>query len=190
MIIDYKYVLMQFVLVNIAIYKLSKSDNIFLTIFKLFIKSVIKLGNLVVVLQGLYDPFLSFVSLYLYFFEFRCHILSTDEVIKLKNDMFSVAGQLNKMRSTLDNLKVANNVKLISDKDGIALDVPSAMSDKDAEILKQKVAIADRVFNTQLEEFKKLLELDKSKNGGMFNKSYNKYINELENSYKSLFDAK
>lgn len=108
----------------------------------------------------------------------------------LNQDMRVVLLQLRKMLFDMDNLKRKNNLELIIDKNNnlfLEVDENSSLSEQDIYTLTQKINIADRVFNTQIVEYEKLVAKDKNLYKGVLSKGFENSLNRIKADHEKLF---
>ena len=121
-------------------------------------------------------------------FYFTFSVFPTHEQEKLNQDMHSTLGQLHKMAYNLEKLKRENNLKLILDKEGnLSIDAPNTISDNDLLAISKRVGIIDRVYNSQLEEYNKLMNKDRELNESHFSTGFDKSYNTVTNLHKNVF---
>jgi hypothetical protein len=109
---------------------------------------------------------------------------------KLNDDMHATLKQLQKMVYNLSDIKSTNKIELIIESNkSLSIDTTDKtnLSDEDINKLVQKVGIADRVYNTQLDEYKKLVDKDNQLNNGMLSKGFERSYNKIIRDHKNLF---
>jgi len=115
--------------------------------------------------------------------------LSSSDAEKLNEDMSSTLKHLHKMNYQFEDIKKSNDVKLIVDKKGgLNIDAPSSISDDQLHLIRNKVHIADRIYNTQLSHYQELLSKDKKYNGGYFGPNFNNNYNTIVKRHREIFD--
>jgi hypothetical protein len=114
--------------------------------------------------------------------------LSSEESDKLSMDMLAFLGHAAKMTQGMTELKGSKNLKIILDKEGnSSLDVPSSMSEQEGNSLAQRIAIMDRVYNTQIDKYKDLLSKDQRLNEGRCTEDFKHYYEDISDIYKNIF---
>ena len=67
------------------------------------------------------------------------------------------------------------------------MDENSSLSEQDIYTLTQKINIADRVFNTQIVEYEKLVAKDKNLYKGVLSKGFENSLNRIKADHEKLF---
>jgi len=116
--------------------------------------------------------------------------LNATDGVKLSSDMHATLKQLGKVVYTLSEIKRSSKVTIIIDTLG-HLDIDgtnSSLSDNDLKNVGKRVAIADRVYNTQLDAYKELLSKDKKFNSGTFGSGLSGSYSTIVNKHKNIFE--
>ena len=105
--------------------------------------------------------------------------------------MHNTLRQLTNIKGNLEKLKRENKgVYLIVDKGGnlrMELDADSKLSENEMSALAQRVQIADRAYNTQLEKYRELEMKDIKENESMFSSTFKQNVDSISKNYDKLF---
>lgn len=190
--INYVRLLLYLVLSNIniyIIYKKMKQDYSIYSLVKFTGKSLYRpLFNIVTSFFPKLElaTWLFITSLHLP--EVKMSVLPTEEGIKLGDDMNITLRHMANMVTKLRHYKRRDGIRYIINDGNLSIDVPNSMSDTDANKLTTQVGIADRVFNSELEKYKELLNKDESLNGKLVTPHFEKNYQRILSDHKDLFD--
>jgi cytochrome c oxidase subunit 1 len=115
--------------------------------------------------------------------------LAAEEALKLNDDMNGTLKHAHDMATGMQRIKLSKNVKIILDSEGSTfLDVPYSMSEEEGKNLSQRVAVMDRIYNTQMDKYNELAEKDRKFNSSEFSEKFQPHYNVNTQRYNDIFE--
>lgn len=112
-----------------------------------------------------------------------CNTLDTVDYYDLFMETTANLDRQYEMVRKLRDLKSSNDLKYYINKGALELEVPSNLSEAEANILSNKVGIMDRIYNTKYSEYKSLLKKD-----SRLEPSVAELRKHVKDGYTQLFD--
>ena len=141
---------------------------------------------------SLFIPGLGFVcEIISNFYDVKLNILSGKEADDFIDNMKVTLQQLLKINSSIEKIKLENRgLELIINKHGILqieVSSNSTLSETELSSLRDKVGIADRVYNTQLAKYNDLVSQDIKHNQGICSRGFKSGFDNIQEKHNKLF---